>query len=61
MHEALEGLRRVPQAEGHPQKLEETEGGDDGCLRDVLWGHRDLMVPSYQVYLGEDAFASQVR
>ena len=44
VHEALEGLRRVPQAEGHPQKLEETEEGDDGCIRDVLWVHRHLMV-----------------
>ena len=61
MHETLEGLRRIPQAEGHPHKLEETKGGDDGCLRDVLWVHRHLMVPLYQVHLGEDAFACQVR
>ena len=44
VHKPLEGLRRVFEAEGHPQKLKKSEGCNDRCLRNVGLIHRDLVV-----------------
>ena len=60
VHEPLEGLGGVPQTEGHPEELEQTKGGDDGGLGDVIGGHGDLVVPLKEVNLGEDGAAMEV-
>ena len=60
VHEALEGLPGIPEAKGHPQKLEEAEGGDHRRLGDVLGGHWHLVVPLPQIQLGEDLLAGQL-
>jgi hypothetical protein len=49
VHEALERLGGVTQAEGHVRELEKAKGGRDGGLLDVVrmdWG---LIVSSHQV------------
>ena len=37
--------------------LKQTEGGDDGGLRDICPMYQDLMVALAQVHLGEEAAA----
>ena len=59
IHEALEGLCRVLQAERHAEELEEAEGGDDGSFLDVLTAHGNLVVPFHHVDLGEDGATRQ--
>jgi hypothetical protein len=41
-------------AEGHPHKLDETEGGDGSCFGDVGWFNGNLMIRANKVDLGED-------
>ncbi len=57
VHQALEGVPRVPHAEGHPRELEQTEGRGDRRLGDVRRVHGYLVVPLLQVDLGEDRAA----
>ena len=45
VHQSLEGLCCVLQPERHPEKLEKTEGSDDGGLGDILGSHRNIQVP----------------
>ena len=59
VHESLERLCRVFQAEWHPEKFVESEGGDDGRLLDILLVHGDLVVPLDHVNLGEDGALCQ--
>jgi hypothetical protein len=40
----LEGVPRVPQAEGETQELEHPEWSDDRCLADVFFSHRNLVI-----------------
>ncbi len=60
VHEALEGLGGVTEAEGHEEVHEQTERRDDRRLGDVLGRHRYLMVALYQVYAGEELAAVQL-
>ena len=39
----LESIPSIPEAKGHPQKLEHPKGGDYSCLLDVLGGHWNLL------------------
>ena len=49
--EPLECLCSVDQAKRHPDKFEESKWGGDGCLRNVLQLHWNLVVCPHQVYL----------
>ena len=60
VHQALEGLGSILQTKGHPQKLKEPKWSNDGSLGDVFGHHRDLVVASHQVHLGEYSHASKV-
>ena len=44
VHEPLKGLCHVFEAERYSQKLPQAKKGDDSCLRDVIWMHRDLVI-----------------
>ena len=46
VHQALESLGSIHQAERHPEKLIQPERSDDGGFGDILSGHRDLVVAS---------------
>ena len=37
------------------KKLKHPEGGDDGCLGDVLGGHRNLVVALLEIQPGKDS------
>ncbi len=50
VHEALEGLSIICQAERHKQIFKQPKGGDDGGLLDVLGRHGDLIVPLHEIY-----------
>ena len=54
VHEALESLCGVPEAEGHGQEREAAEGCRDGRLVDVFGGNRNLVVRSDEVDGAED-------
>ena len=45
VHHALKGVPSIREAIGHPQKLEHHEGGDNSHLKNVLGGHRNLIIP----------------
>ena len=59
VHQALEGLSGVLETKRGAQKLVQAEGGHDCSLFDVFGGHRDLMVASDEVNLGEDDLAME--
>lgn len=44
VHQALEGLRGVLEAEGHVQELKQPKMGDYRHLRHILRSHGDLVV-----------------
>ena len=50
----LKCLSSIFQTERHLDELEEAKGCCNGCLRDMLGIHRDLVVRSYQIDLGKD-------
>lgn len=50
---SLEGLGSVMQAKTHLEKLKQPKEDSYGCLQDVGWFHRDLVVGTYQFNLGE--------
>ena len=60
VHEALEGLGCVAEAEGHEEVLEQTKWRNDRRLGDVLGRHRYLMVALHQVDAGEEFAAVQL-
>ena len=59
VHQPLEGLRSVAEAEGNFDELPEAEGGDDRGLGHVSWVDADLVVSSDEVHLGEHRLALQ--
>jgi hypothetical protein len=52
VHEPLERLRGVAQAEGHEEKLEKAEVSGYGGLRDIKGMHGNLDICSHQVDFG---------
>ena len=60
VHESLEGLCRVAEAERHPKELEQAEGCDDGGLGDVLGVHGHLEVTFGEVEFAEDVTAMEI-
>ena len=60
VHETLERLDGVFEAEWHPGEFEESEGRCDCCLRDVLCAYGDLVEAFHQVDLREDAASGEV-
>ncbi len=60
VHEALEGLGCVAEAEGHEEVLEQTEWRNDCHHGDVLGRQWYLMVTLHQVYAGEELAAMQL-
>ncbi len=59
VHESLKGLGRISKAEGYSCEFEQAERGGNCCLRDVVWLHRNLMVRSDKVELGENGCSVQ--
>jgi hypothetical protein len=53
VHESLERLGGVAQAEGHERELEKAKWCDDGRLLYIIRMNGDLVVRSHQVDLGE--------
>jgi hypothetical protein len=49
VHESLESLRSVAQAEWHEWKFEQPKWCCDGCFLHVVRVHRDLMVGKDEV------------
>src|SRR5699024_5022065 len=60
VHEPLKGLTGRFEAEWHPQEFEEAKWGDDCRLRNVLFGHLDLMVGFHQIDRCEHTAAVEV-
>lgn len=60
IHEPLEGLGSVAQAERHHQKLKETKGSYDGRLRNVLVSHRNMMKAFGDIKFRKDFLAREV-
>ena len=60
VHESLEGLCRVAEAERHPKELEQAEGCDDGSLGDVLGVHGHLEVTLGEVEFTEDVTSMEI-
>ena len=58
---AVESLGRILQPERHPKELKQTERREDTCFGDVLRSHQDMVIPAYQIDLGEVAAACEVR
>ena len=54
MHESLECLCSIPEAERHSHKLKQAEWGCDRGLGYIVGGDRDLVVRSHEVQFGED-------
>jgi hypothetical protein len=54
VHEALERLGGVSQAEGHEGELKKAEWSGDGGLLHIVGMDGDLVVRSHQLDLGED-------
>ena len=54
VHQSLKPLGRVLEPEGHADVFPQAKGGHDCRLLDVCLRDGDLVVPSYQVDLGED-------
>ena len=50
----LESHPGILEAEGHPPKFEETEGGDDGRFGHVRGVHGDLVIPFDKVKSGKN-------
>ncbi len=54
VHEPLERLGCVPEAERHPQEFKQAKWGGHSCLGDVLLCHRDLMICLDQINVCEN-------
>ena len=61
VHESLESLRGISEAEGHANKLKETELGGHGRFVDISGFDRNLVVCTHQVQLGKDSSAAKGR
>ncbi len=59
VHESLERLPGIPQAERHTQKLPESEGGDNRRLVNVSLLYWDLIVAFSKIQLSEDSASTQ--
>jgi hypothetical protein len=53
VHEALERLGGVSQAERHVRELEQAKGCSNGCLRDVVGVAGNLVICFHQVDFGK--------
>ena len=60
VHQALESLSSILKSKQHPRELAQPEWGDDNSLRNICGSHRDLVVDTNQVDLGEYLHASEV-
>ena len=60
VHQPLESLSCIFQAEWHAEELPESKRCDHSRFGYVLDGHGDLVVASCQVNLGKYRFSSQV-
>ena len=58
VHQALEGLGSILQAEGHSDEFIESKRGDDSGLGNVYNSHGDLVVASDQIDLRENPHTS---
>ena len=54
VHQSLEGLGSVLEAERHSHKLPQTKRRDDGGLGDAGHGHGYVVVAAVEVDFGED-------
>ena len=54
VHKTLECLCCVAETKRHFDEFEQTKGGRNGGLANVVVGHRDLVVRSDEVDLGEN-------
>jgi hypothetical protein len=54
IEEPLKYLRGISKPEEHIRKFEKSEGGDDGCLGNVVRMKWNLVVSFYQIDCGED-------
>ena len=60
VHESLEGLCRVAEAERHPKELEQAEGSDDGGFGNMLGIHGNLEIALGQIQLTENSAAMEI-
>jgi len=60
VHEPLECLRSVLQAEWHAQELERPERRDHRCRRDIQRVDGYLVVSTDEVHFGKKSLSSQV-
>ena len=56
IHKSLERLCRILESKWHAQELKQAERRYDSGLWDVVGSHRDLVVPTHQVYFREYPF-----
>ena len=54
IHETLERLCCISEAERHSHKLKKTKWSCDGGLGYVCGGHRNLVICTYQIHFGKD-------
>ena len=57
VHQPLERVPGVPEAERHPKEFEESKRSGDGSLWNITRIHKDLMISLAQVHLAEDGAA----
>ena len=57
VHHALESLGGIFEAKRHPKKLKKTKWCNDGSLKNICFGHQDLVVALNQVDLEEHSHA----
>ena len=57
VHQPLECVSSIPEAESHPKEFEESKRSGDGGLRNITRMHKDLMISLAQVHLAEDGAA----
>jgi hypothetical protein len=53
VHETLESLSSILEAEGHTRKFEQAKRSGNGCFLDVFGVNGNLVVSSYQVNFGK--------
>ena len=60
IHQPLERLSSILQTEWHPEEFKEPKRSNDCCFGDVFSSHRNLVVASDEINLGEYRPASEV-
>src|SRR5882672_5406906 len=58
-HETVEGLRRIPEAKGHSQKLIKAKGRNYSSFWNVLRGHRKVHKSGQDVYFRKNMLPSE--